>query len=110
MKKMKVKIKKNQNIITYNKKKINWEKEDLISDYNKWIRDLYISLNSAKSRFVLTEIETFKNKYEKISEYHWKYKLIQIKAMLNIIQKKIKKYNRILSKGSNYQTHARIYC
>ena len=102
-------FKSNQNIITYNKKKINWEKEDLISDYNKWIRDLYISLNSAKSRFVLTEIETFKNKYEKIPEYHWKYKLIQIKAMLNIIQKKIKKYNRILSKGSNYQTHAILF-
>ena len=29
--------------------------------------------------------------------------------MLNIIQKKIKKYNRILSKGSNYQTHAILF-
>ena len=78
-------------------KEINDSKKELIQDFNIWIKNLYMSMHSSKFRQVLTEIETKKKIFITIPEYHWKYQIIQIKAMFRIIQKKIKKYGKILS-------------
>ena len=54
------KNKKTKSLIHKKSRKINYEKELLISEYNIWIKNLYISMHMSKFRQVLTEIETNK--------------------------------------------------
>jgi len=103
------KNKKTKSLIHKKSRKINYEKELLISEYNIWIKNLYISMHMSKFRQVLTEIETNKKKYIKIPEEHWRYKVVQIKAILHIIPKKLKKYKLILSKDNCYQTRSILF-
>ena len=103
------KNKKTKSLIHKKSRKINYEKELLISEYNIWIKNLYISMHMSKFRQVLTEIETNKKKYIKIPEEHWRYKVVQIKAILHIIPKKLKKYKLILSKDNCYQNRSILF-
>ena len=103
------KNKKTKSLIHKKSRKINYEKELLISEYNIWIKNLYISMHMSKFRQVLTEIETNKKKYIKIPEEHWRYKAVQIKAIFHIIQKKLKKYKLILSKDNCYQNRSILF-
>ena len=90
-------------------KEINSENELLISEFNKWIKNLYVSMHMSKFRQVLTEIESNKKKFINIPKEHWRYKIIQIKAIFHIIQKKLKKYKLILSKDNCYQNRALLF-
>lgn len=103
------KSKKSLPIVTRKSKKINWEKELLISEYNKWIKNLYMSMHSSKFRQVLTEIETNKKKFDEIPEYHWRYQIVQMRAIFRIIQKKLNKYRLILGKDNCYQNRSVLF-
>ena len=90
-------------------KEINDSKKELIQVFNIWIKNLNMSMHSSKFRHVLTEIESKKKTFITIPEYHWKYQIIQIKAIFHIIQKKIKKYQKILSNDFSHQNRSILF-
>ena len=100
------------NLIKYRKSydiKFNLKKEKLIEEYNEWIQNLYISMHLSKFRVVLSEIENFKKKYVSIPQLHWKYQIIQIRAIFRIIRKKFKKYREFLPKDNSHQTQSILF-
>ena len=103
------KNKKHEKIFGKKLKKINLENEQLIWEYNIWIKNLYMSMHLSKYRQVLTEIESSKKKYIKIPEHHWRFQVIQMRAIVGIIRKKLKKYELILPKENTYQNRAILF-
>ena len=103
------KNKKDKNIYEPKIRKINYEKEELIIEYNKWIKNLYMSMHLSKFRQVLTEIESNKKKYIKIPELHWRFQIVQIRAIFRIIKKKLKKYKLVLSADNGYQNRSILF-
>ena len=95
--------------IDIKEKEINSDKNELIEEFNIWIKDLYMLMYSSKFRQVLTEIETKKNTFSKIPELHWKYQIIQIKAIFRIIQKKLKKYRKLLCNDFSHQNRSLLF-
>lgn len=80
-------------------------KEELIIQYNNWIKSLYASMHLCSFRKILAEIEHKKKKYIKIPQVHWKYKVVQMKSIFHIIEKKMKKYYSFLSEENNGQNN-----
>ncbi len=77
--------------------------------YEKWIKSLKQLLIHSKYRQVLTEIEKSKKYYESISQDHWKYKIIQLKAIFKIIKRKLHKYSIEISKENSKQNHSVLF-
>jgi hypothetical protein len=78
--------------------KISNEESDKTEEkekYEIWLDSLEQKLKTSKYRQALMEIESIKKKFESIPEEHWKYKMIKLKAIFKIIQKKNKKISRI---------------
>lgn len=72
--------------------KIHDPNEKLKEDFEIWLENLNRSMHLSKFRQVLGEIEYGKKNFESIPTEHWKYKIIQLKAIFHIIKRKIKKY------------------
>ena len=112
MKKIKTNIDQkisNFNFVKYRKSldmSFNIRREQLISDFNEWIKNLYASMHLSKFRQVLYEIETIKHKFISIPEHHWRYQIIQIRAIVRIIRKKLKKYHEFLPNDNSHQNHS----
>ena len=87
----------------------NLRREQLISDYNEWIKNLYASMHLSKFRQVLYEIEKVKHKFVSIPEHHWRYQIIQIRAMFRIIRKKLRKYREFLPNDTSHQNHSLLF-
>ena len=66
-------------------------------------------MHLSKFRVVLSEIENFKKKYVSIPQLHWKYQIIQIRAIFRIIRKKFKKYREFLPKDNSHQTQSILF-
>ena len=99
----------NFNFVKYRKSldmNFNIRRELLISDFNEWIKNLYASMHLSKFRQVLYEIETIKHKFISIPEHHWRYQIIQIRAIVRIIRKKLKKYHEFLPNDNSHQNHS----
>ena len=99
----------NFNFVKYRKSldmSFNIRRELLISDFNEWIKNLYASMHLSKFRQVLYEIETIKHKFISIPEHHWRYQIIQIRAIVRIIRKKLKKYHEFLPNDNSHQNHS----
>ena len=99
----------NFNFIKYRKSldmNFNIRREQLISDFNEWIKNLYTSMHLSKFRQVLYEIETIKHKFISIPEHHWRYQVIQIRAIVRIIRKKLRKYHKFLPNDNSHQNHS----
>ena len=99
----------NFNFVKYRKSldmSFNIRREQLISDFNEWIKNLYASMHLSKFRQVLYEIETIKHKFISIPEHHWRYQIIQIRAIVRIIRKKLKKYHEFLPNDNSHQNHS----
>ena len=84
----------------------NIRREQLISDFNEWMKNLYTSMHLSKFRQVLYEIETIKHKFISIPEHHWRYQVIQIRAIVRIIRKKLRKYHKFLPNDNSHQNHS----
>ena len=100
------------NFIKYRKSckvTFNLRREQLISDYNEWIKNLYASMHLSKFRQVLYEIEKLKHKFVSIPEHHWRYQIIQIRAMFRIIRKKLRKYREFLPNDTSHQNHSLLF-
>ena len=103
---------KSLNFIKYRKSckvTFNLRREQLISDYNEWIKNLYASMHLSKFRQVLYEIEKLKHKFVSIPEHHWRYQIIQIRAMFRIIRKKLRKYREFLPNDTSHQNHSILF-
>ena len=99
----------NFNFVKYRKSldmSFNIRRELLISDFNEWIKNLYASMHLSKFRQVLYEIETIKHKFISIPEHHWRYQIIQIRAIVRIIRKKLRKYHEFLPNDNSHQNHS----
>ena len=83
--------------------------EKLKEDYNIWLENLNLSMNLGKYRQVLGEIEYGKKNFESIPTEHWKYKIIQLRAIFYIIKRKIKKYPYEMSKENSRQNRAVLF-
>ena len=83
--------------------------EKLKEDYNIWLENLNLSMNLRKYRQVLGEIEYGKKNFESIPTEHWKYKIIQLRAIFYIIKRKIKKYPYEMSKENSRQNRAVLF-
>ena len=102
----------NFNFIRYRKTldlNFNIRREQLISDFNEWMKNLYASMHLSKFRQVLYEIETLKHKFISIPEYHWRYQIIQIRAIVRIIRKKLRKYREFLPNDNSHQNHSLLF-
>ena len=77
--------------------------------YEKWINSLKQLMIHSKYRQVLTEIEKSKKYYESISQNHWKYKIIQLKAIFKIIKRKLHKYSTEIIKENSKQNHSVLF-
>ena len=76
--------------------------EVIKEEYNDWIKNLIIFMNSCNYRKVLKEIEKRKNLFKTLDIYDlWKYKIIQLKAILKIIRIKLKKYKTEIKKENS---------
>ena len=93
--------------------KINIKKNDPISklkeDFEIWIENLNRSIHLRKYRQVLSEIECGKGNFDSIPEEHWRYKIIQLKAIFNIIKRKLKKYAFEITKETSQQNHSVLF-
>lgn len=90
--------------------KIEGEKEDLYlietikKEYQIWIKDLIILMNSQSYRKALNEIEKNKNKFQLLDIRElWKYKIIKLKAILRIIKRKLGKYKSEINRDNSHQ-------
>ena len=94
-------------ISEFNKKDDKIEK--LKEDYMIWLENLNLSMNLRKYRLVLGEIEYGKKNFESIPTEHWKYKIIQLRAIFYIIKRKIKKYPYEMSKENSRQNRSVLF-
>ena len=78
-------------------------------EFNIWIENLNRSMYLRKYRQVLSEIETGKQNFESIPTEHWKYKIIQLKAIYHIIKIKITKYPLEMSKENSKQNKSVLF-
>ena len=97
----------NNSIIIKNKKKDPHEK--LKEDFEIWLENLNRSMHLSKFRQVLGEIEYGKKNFESIPNEHWRYKIIQLKAIFHIIKRKIKKYPFEISKEGSKQNRSVLF-
>ena len=87
-----------------NEKEINNKNdpdESIKKEFNLWIENLNINMYLCKYRKVLNEIENYKQNFESIPSLHWKYKIIQLKAIFHIIKKKMVKYSIEMTKENS---------
>ena len=90
-----------------NKKKE--EKEKIKEDFEIWLENLKRSMYLSKFRQVLGEIEYGKKNFESIPTEHWRYKIIQYKAIFHIIKRKLKKYPIEISKENSRQHRSILF-
>ena len=68
--------------------KTSEENEKLKEDFEIWLENLKRSMYLSKFRQVLGEIEYGKKNFESIPTEHWRYKIIQYKAIFHIIKRR----------------------
>ena len=95
------------NNIIKNKKKDPQEK--LKEDFEIWLENLNRSMHLSKFRQVLGEIEYGKKNFESIPKEHWRYKIIQLKAIFHIIKRKFKKYPIEITKENSKQNRSILF-
>ena len=77
---------------------------DINEEYKLWLQNLIIFMNSCSYRKVLKEIENNKNKFNSLDiKELWKYKIIQLKAILRIIKIKLVKYSSEIKRENTRQ-------
>ena len=89
--------------------KYNEKNEKLKEDFEIWLENLNLSMNLGKFRQVLGEIEYGKKNFESIPTEHWKYKIIQLRAIFFIIKRKLRKYPYEMSKENSRQNRAVLF-
>ena len=81
--------------------------EDLRYRYRIWLNDLSQFMSSCSYRKVIAEIEISKKNYLSLpKEELFKYKIIELKAILKIIQKKLDKYKVEIKRENSRQNRA----
>ena len=83
--------------------------EQLKKDFEIWLENLSRSMYLSKFRQVLGEIEYGKKNFDSIPTEHWRYKIIQLKAIFHIIKRKIKKYPYEMSKENSRQNKSVLF-
>ena len=81
----------------------------LKEDFEIWLENLNRSMYLSKFRQVLGEIEYGKKNFESIPSEHWRYKIIQLKAIFHIIKRKIKKYPLEMTKENSRQNRSVLF-
>ena len=81
----------------------------LKEDFEIWLENLNRSMYLSKFRQVLGEIEYGKKNFESIPTEHWRYKIIQLKAIFHIIKRKIKKYPLEMTKENSRQNRSVLF-
>ena len=92
-----------------NKIKKKDPKEQLKEDFEIWLENLNRSMHLRKFRQVLGEIEFGKKNFESIPTEHWRYKIIQLKAIFHILKRKLKKYSFEISKEISRQNRSVLF-
>ena len=81
----------------------------LKEDFEIWLENLNRSMHLSKFRQVLGEIEYGKKNFESIPTEHWRYKIIQLKAIFHIIKRKIKKYPLEMTKENSKKNRSVLF-
>ena len=89
--------------------KTSEENEKLKEDFEIWLENLKRSMYLSKFRQVLGEIEYGKKNFESIPTEHWRYKIIQYKAIFHIIKRKLKKYPIEITKENSRQNRSILF-
>ena len=81
--------------------------EELKYTYKVWIKDLSQLMSSCSYRKVIGEIEKTKKKFISLpKEELFKYKILELKAIFNIIKKKLNKYSVEIQRDNSRQNRA----
>ena len=101
----------NPNLTSENNNKINKKDPNskLKEDFEIWLENLNRSMYLSKFRQVLGEIEYGKKNFDSIPTEHWRYKIIQLKAIFHIIKIKIHKYPFEISKENSRQSRSILF-
>ena len=81
----------------------------LKEEFEIWIKNLKRFMHLSKYRQVLCEIENSKKNFESIPSEHWRYKILQLKAIFHIIKRKIRKYPFEIRKENSRQNHSVLF-
>lgn len=100
----------NPNLSSENNNNIKKDpKAKLKEDFEIWLENLNRSMYLSKFRQVLGEIEYGKKNFESIPTEHWRYKIIQLKAIFHIIKRKIQKYPSEMTKENSRQNRSVLF-
>ena len=83
--------------------------ENLKKEYIIWIQNLNYSMHLCQYRKVLKEIEYKKKNFIQLKSENWRYKAIQLKAIMKIIRKKMLKYQIEMTKENSRHFRAVLF-
>ena len=98
-----------ENSLSNNNIKYNESISILKEEFEIWINNLKRFMHLSKYRQVLCEIENGKKNFGAIPSEHWRYKILQLRAIFHIIKRKIRKYPFEIRKENSRQNHSVLF-